>query len=334
MQRREFITLFGGAAATWPVVARAQQPAEMKRIALVDPSLKVGDMTVGGARAYRDFFKEMSHLGYVEGRNLTVERYSGEGRIDHYPGLVRDIVSTHPDLIFTASLKLALQLKIATRTIPIVALTADPIALGLVPSIARPGGNITGVSIDAGLEIWGKRLGLLIEAVPKLSNVGYLVSQRSWEGPTGLAVREAASQAGISLMGELLGSSFNEQEYERVFNSIKRDGVDSLMISDEGEHIASIPTIVELAARTRIPTIYPYRVFVDAGGLISYSINFGETSPRIAGMIDQILRGTKPADIPFYQETKFELAMNLKTAKALGLELPATLVGRADVVIE
>jgi putative ABC transport system substrate-binding protein len=215
-----------------------------------------------------------------------------------------------------------------------VALTADPIALGLVPSIARPGGNITGVSIDAGLEIWGKRLGLLIEAVPKLSNVGYLVSQRSWEGPTGLAVREAASQAGISLMGELLGSSFNEQEYERVFNSIKRDGVDSLMISDEGEHIASIPTIVELAARTRIPTIYPYRVFVDAGGLISYSINFGETSPRIAGMIDQILRGTKPADIPFYQETKFELAMNLKTAKALGLELPATLVGRADVVIE
>jgi putative ABC transport system substrate-binding protein len=334
MQRREFITLFGGAAATWPVVARAQQPAEMKRIALVDPSLKVGDMTVGGARAYRDFFKEMSHLGYVEGRNLTVERYSGEGRIDHYPELVRDIVSTHPDLIFAASLKLALQLKIATRTIPIVALTADPIALGLVPSIARPGGNITGVSIDAGLEIWGKRLGLLIEAVPKLSNVGYLVSQRSWEGPTGLAVREAASQAGISLMGELLGSSFNEQEYERVFNSIKRDGVDSLMISDEGEHIASIPTIVELAARTRIPTIYPYRVFVDAGGLISYSINFGETSPRIAGMIDQILRGTKPADIPFYQETKFELAMNLKTAKALGLELPATLVGRADVVIE
>src|ERR1700730_5740055 len=334
MQRREFITLFGGAAATWPVVARAQQPAEMKRIALVDPSLKVGDMTVGGARAYRDFFKEMSHLGYVEGRNLTVERYSGEGRIDHYPELVRDIVSTHPDLIFTASLKLALQLKIATRTIPIVALTADPIALGLVPSIARPGGNITGVSIDAGLEIWGKRLGLLIEAGPKLSNVGSRVSQRSWEGPTGLAVREAASQAGISLMGELLGSSFNEQEYERVFNSIKRDGVDSLMISDEGEHIASIPTIVELAARTRIPTIYPYRVFVDAGGLISYSINFGETSPRIAGMIDQILRGTKPADIPFYQETKFELAMNLKTAKALGLELPATLVGRADVVIE
>ena len=334
MQRREFITLFGGAAATWPVVARAQQPAEMKRIALVDPSLKVGDMTVGGARAYRDFFKEMSHLGYVEGRNLTVERYSGEGRIDHYPELVRDIVSKHPDLIFAASVKLALQLKKATRTIPIVALTADPIALGLVPSIARPGGNITGVSIDAGLEIWGKRLGLLIEAVPKLSNVGYLVSQRSWEGPTGLAVREAASQAGISLMGELLGSSFNEQEYERVFNSIKRDGVDSLMISDEGEHIASIPTIVELAARTRIPTIYPYRVFVDAGGLISYSINFGETSPRIAGMIDQILRGTKPADIPFYQETKFELAMNLKTAKALGLELPATLVGRADVVIE
>src|SRR5450755_2603085 len=334
MQRREFITLFGGAAAAWPVSARAQQPEKMKRIALVDPSLKVGDMTVGGARAYRAFFKEMSHLGYVEGRNLVVERYSGEGRIERYPELIRDIVSTHPDLIFAANTKLALLLKMATTTIPIVAITADPIAMGLVPSIARPGGNITGVSLDGGLEISGKRLGLLIEAVPKLSNVGHLGTQRIWEGPIGSAVREAARQAGISLMGELLGSSVNEQEYERVFNSMKRDGVESLMISDEGEHIAFIPTIVELAARTRIPTIYPYRVFVDAGGLISYSINFGQTSPRIAGMIDQILRGTKPADIPFYQETKFELAMNLKTAKALGLELPATLVGRADVVIE
>jgi putative ABC transport system substrate-binding protein len=334
MQRREFITVLGGAAAAWPVIARAQQPTKIKRIAMVDPSIKVDDMTVGGAWWYRAFFEEVTRLGYVEGRNLVVERYSGEGRTEHYAELTRNVVSTHPDLIFAVGAKIASLFKMATITIPIVTITADPVTMGLVSSIARPGGNITGVTIDAGFEIYGKRIGLLIEAAPKISHLGYLASQKTWEGPIGPAVRNAATRAGISLTGELLGGSVNEQEYQRVFNSMERDGVDAFMASDDSEHIAFMTTIVDLAAKSRIPAIYPYRGFVDAGGLMVYTLDYVRIWRRIANLVDQILKGANPGDIPFYQETKFELVINLKAAKTLGLELPATLLGRADEVIE
>ena len=320
MRRREFITTLGS-AAVWPVIARAQQPAQMKRIAMVDPSESVADITVTGKWWYRVFFQELSRLGYVEGRNLLVGRYSGEGRTELYEGLVGDVASTHPDLIFTFA-PLALRFKTATTIIPIVALTSDPIAMKLVTNIARPGGNITGVSIDGGLEIHGKRIGLLIEALPKLSNLGYLASRGNWERASGsAAAREAATKAGISLTGELL-DRFNEQEYQRVFETMERDRVDGLIVSDEGEHITFMTTIVELAAKTRIPAIYPYGPdFIKAGGLMSYSLSYKEVWRRLASVIGQILNGASPGDIPFYQETKFELSINLKTAKALGLEL-------------
>ena len=160
MQRREFITLFGGTAATWPLAARAQQSSRMKRIAIVSPANKIGDIGVNGSPFYRMVFEELSRLGYVEGQNFVVERYSGEGRTEHYADLARDVVNTHPDLIFSQSTRLALNFKAATTTIPIVTTTADPIAGGLVSSLARPGGNITGVSVDAGNEVMGKRLAL------------------------------------------------------------------------------------------------------------------------------------------------------------------------------
>src|SRR5882757_6781729 len=233
MQRREFITLFGGAAATWPLGARAQQPAKMKRIAIVSPATKIGDMGVNGSRAYRLFFEELSRLGYDEGRNLVVERYSGEGRTEHYADLAREVVNTHPDLIYSQTTRLALNFKAATTTIPIVTVTADPIAGGLVSSLARPSGNITGVSVDAGIEVMGKRLALLL-ATSKLSNARFLVSQLSWERFLGASVREASRRAGISLAGEPM-SSFNEQEYQRVFNSMEHERVDGILTSDEAE---------------------------------------------------------------------------------------------------
>jgi putative ABC transport system substrate-binding protein len=334
MKRREFITLVGGAAAAWPLAVRAQQPAKMKRIAMVHPSNKVDDLTINGHPVYKAFFEEMSRLGYVEGQNLAVERYSGEGRSDRYAELVRDVVSTHPDLILVISGSLALRFKIATTTIPIVTTTADPIAMGLVTSIARPGGNITGVSLDGGLEIYGKRIGLLIEAIPKLSKVGYLVSRRNWENATGDAARKAAARIGISLIAELLGSSLSEAEYQRVFASMGQDRVEALMVAEEADHLAYRIAVADLAAKSRIPVMYPYREFVDAGGLISYSIDLVEVFRRIASLVDQVLKGASPGEIPFYQETKFQLVINLKTAKALGLDLPPTLLARADEVIE
>src|SRR5215211_2652892 len=252
MQRRDFITLLGGAAATWPLAARAQQAARMPRIAYVISAGKVS--TIGSS--FRAFFEELSRLGYVEGQNLRVERYSGEGRTEHYPELARDVVSTHPDLILAVGGLLSLGFKMATTTIPIVTMVIDPIALGLVASIARPGSNITGVTVSGGLDIIGKRMGLLVEAMPKLSTVGYLASRPFWEDARGAAAREAAKRAGVVLSPAVLGTAFNEAEYQRIFTSLEQDRVDALMVSEEPEHFTYRATIIELAAKGRIPMIF------------------------------------------------------------------------------
>ena len=265
----------------------------------------------------------------TSGWNGTLEK----GRPERYAELTRDVVNTHPDLILAVGGRLSLDFKMATTTIPIVTIIIDPIAMGLVTSIARPGGNITGVAISGGLEIIGKRLQLLVEAVPKLSTVGYLGSRPFWEDSRGATVREAAKRAGISLSPAMLGA-FNEAEYRRVFRSMEQDRADAFMISDEPEHSTYRATIVELAAKGRIPAIYPLRDYVEVGGLMAYSIDLVDIFRRVANLIGKILRGANPGDIPFYQSTQFELLINLKTAKALGLEMPAMLLGRADEVIE
>jgi len=228
---------------------------------------------------------------------------------------------------------LALNFKAATTTIPIVTTTADPIAGGLVSSLARPGGNITGVSVDAGIDILGKRLAFLLEATSKLSNVRFLVSQLSWERAPGAAVREASRRLGISLKGETM-SSFNEQEYQRAFNSMEHERVDGILVSDEGEHFTYRRLLVELAAKTRIPASYAYREHVELGGLMAYSFDLEDLFRGSARQVAEILKGANPGDMPFRQATKFQLVINVKAAKALGLEMPSTLLLRADEVIE
>lgn len=333
MRRRAFIAGLS-ITAIWPFGVHAQQPAKMKRVAMVHPAERVDGMTITGRRFFRALFEELGALGYVEGRNLLVERYSGEGRPDYYAELVRDVVSTRPDLILSMGSQLSSPLKTATTTIPIVTTSADPVFVGLVPSLARPGGNVTGVSVDAGIQIWGKRLELLGEVLPKLSNARFLASQRNWERVEGPAVREAANQLRISLAGALLGSPIDKAAYQRAFALMMQDQVDALVVSSEGEHITNRALIAELAAKHRIPAVYPFREFTEVGGLLAYSVDLGETGRQLADMIDKILKGAKPGDIPVFQQTKFELIVNLKTAKALGLEIPPKLVARADDVIE
>src|SRR5712672_1047838 len=285
MRRRDFITALG-TAATWPLAARAQQPAKRKRIAFVNSSGKVSAISVSGSPNYRAFFEELSRLGYVEGQNLGVERYSGEGRPERYAELARDVVNTHPDLILAVGGRLSLDFKMATTTVPIVTIIIDPNALGLVTSIARPGGNIAGVTSAGGLELIGKRMGLLVEAMPKLSTTSYLVSRPYWEDPRVAAAREPAKQAGISLKAALLGSAFDEAGYQHVFKSMEQDRADALMVSDEAEHAPNTATIVELAAKGRIPTVYPFREYVQAGGLMAYSIDQADMYRRLANLID------------------------------------------------
>ena len=328
MRRREFITSLAG-AASWPFVALAAEQAKVHRIAIVSPATRVRDVSVNGRRYFRVFFEELARLGYIEGKNLAVERYSGEGRIEDYAELALKVVRSRPDVIQTTG-PLSLHFKMATTTIPIIAVTADPVAKGLVTSIARPDGNITGVTMDGGMELYGKRIGLLSEAVPKLSKVCYLSSRTNWESPAGAAVQEGAQRAGVTLASAQL-RNFSKDTYEDAFAAM--DQPEALVVSDEPEHLANRTTLVDLVAKHRIPTIYPFRELVDVGGLMAYSVDLADVYRRIANVIDAVLKGTSPGEIPFYQQTKFELIMNLKTAKSLGLELP-TLFARADEVIE
>jgi putative tryptophan/tyrosine transport system substrate-binding protein len=315
--------------------AQAQQTGKVYRIALFNPVVPVADQNQAskGSVIIPAIFEELTRLGYVEGRNLLIERYSGEGRADHYPELAREIVSRNPDLIVTFGNFFLLDLKAATSTIPVVGIMGNPIAFGIVPSLARPGGNITGVSVDVGLDQVAKRIQLLKEAVPQITRLGHLQTRRRLEKYSA-EERENALKNSVSMVGPPLEPPTDEQQYRRVFAALAQEGAEGLMVSDESENFSYRTLIVELAAKGRLPAIFPIRQFVEAGGLMSYGIDPADVGHRMADLADKILKGAKPADIPIFQPTKFELSINLKTAKDLAIELPPLLVARADKVIE
>ena len=211
-------------------------------------------------------------------------------------------------------------------------LFADPITFGIVPSLARPGGNITGVSADVGEDQWAKRVQLLKEAVPQITRLGVLQTRNVRER-WGALSREIALKNSVSIVGPPLERPTDEQEYHRVFAALAQEGADGILVNDESENVSYRRLIVELAEKGRLPTIYPFRQFVEAGGLMAYGIT-SDVGHRVADLADKILKGAKPADIPIFQPTHFELSINLKTAKTLGIELPPLLVARADNVIE
>ena len=257
------------------------------------------------------------------------------GQTDRYADLARDVIGTNPDLILAIANPLVLSFKETTTKIPLVAVAGNMLGSGIVPSLARPGGNITGISTDVGgNDIWGKRLGLLLEAAPKSSNARFLTLRSSWEKVQGEPVRKEARQLGISLEGALLEGTIDETQIRRVFAAMEQDRVDALMVIDDAGLFPHRQLIVELASKGRIPTIYAHRIFVGPGGLMTYSFDLAEMYRHAAEQIDRILKGEKPGDIPVFQAARYELIVNLKTAKALGLELPAALVARADEVIE
>jgi putative ABC transport system substrate-binding protein len=260
--------------------------------------------------------------------------YSGEGQTAHYAALAREVVRQQPDVILTNTSRMVRNLKAATTTIPIVGLMADPVAYGLVDSLARPGGNVTGVTPDTGLEVWGKRLGLLRELIPGVSRVGFLVSRDLAGSPTEAAIREAVQQAGISLVEPPLEGAIEEAEYRRVFKVMAEEQADALVVSDQGEHTTYSRLIIELAEKSRLPTLFPYRFFAEQGGLITYGTDNIDYYRRAAGYIARILQGAKPGEMPIDQATKFELIINLKAAKRLGLTVPRILLAGADEVIE
>jgi putative ABC transport system substrate-binding protein len=329
MKRRNFL-LAAATIVTGMPPAMAQQSSSKKRAVSVFSSSRVADLKNDpNAKVVAD---ELKRLGFVPGENLIVESYSAEGRSERYEALAREVVSTHPDVISFYGNALTLRFKAATTTIPIAAVTGDPLRFGRVSSLAHPGGNITGVSLDAGVEVWGKRLELLAEAVPKLSKVLFFSTQEGWNGPRGDATREAAQKLGISLVRATVNSPYDEAEYRRVFSSIQRDQVDGIVLSDDTENYPHRFLLVQLIQQVRLPALYHLREQVQAGGLMAYSYDLKSALRRHAMQVAEILRGANPADMPYFQETRFELVVNLKTAKELGLEIPAGLVAGATVI--
>jgi len=279
-------------------------------------------------------FEEMKRFGYVEGANIMVERYSAEGRFDRFPAIARDVVATQPDVILSTSTRMALALRSETRTIPNVAWMTDPVAAGIASSLAHPGGNVTGISVDAGSEIGGKYLELFSQAVGKLSNIRMLATPAIWDLPYSRAMREAAGKMNIPFRLEPLKTPIDEAEYRRAFDAMQRDHVDGVAISNEPEHDTNGRLLGRLAEEYRVPAICSYISSVEAGALMAYAFDQKAGAKRVALQIVEILNGGKPAEMPFFQEIHWELVINLKAAKELGLEIPTGLVAQADRVIE
>ena len=326
MRRRDFIVFLAGATATWPLAARAQQKA-MPVIGYLSAGPPGPNIFVAA------FFQGLSEAGYVEGQNVTIEYRWAEGHYDRLPALAADLVGRKVDLIMANSPPSALAAKSATSTIPIVFRSgADPVGDGLVASLARPGGNLTGVSQLGDEGLTAKRLELLSELVPQAGVIGLLVNPNNASAERVIRdVQEAARTKGLQL--HVLKAS-SESEIDTAFASLVQLHAGALVVGADPFLSSRREQIVALASRTAVPSIYAWREFAASGGLISYGASLTSAFRLLGVYAGKVLRGAKPADLPVQQPTAFELVINLTTAKALGLTVPQSILARADEVIE
>jgi putative ABC transport system substrate-binding protein len=326
MRRREFITFVGGMAATWPVVARAQQGA-MPVIGLLDP--RSHDDVADRVRAFRQGLKEG---GFVEGENVVIEYRWGDNQRDRLPALVADLIQRKVAVIAVAGSTAPVTTKAATSAIPIVFVAAeDPVRLGLVASLARPGGNATGINFFSG-ELGAKRLELLRELVPASSRVAMLVNPTGDATETTLRDVKAAAQA-MRLQLRVLEAS-TSRDIDAAFATLAGERPDALLVGLDSYFSNRRVQMVQWAARHVIPTTYSQRLFAEVGGLMTYGSNVPDAWRQAAVYVGRILKGAKPADLPVVQANKFELVINVQTARVLGLTVPPQLLARADEVIE
>ena len=326
MRRRKFVALFGSVVAAWPFAARAQQKA-MPVIGVLNTG------SLSPSSPFMDAFRQgLSEAGYVEGQNLAIEYRWAEGHYDRLPALAADLVDRKVDLIMASSPPSALAAKSATSTIPIVFRSgADPVGDGLIASLAHPGGNLTGVSGLAD-ELTAKRLELLSELVPRAGVIALLVNPNNAVAePVIRDVQEAARTNGLQL--HVLKAS-SEREIDSAFASLVQLHVDALVVGADPFLSTRREQLVTLASRCAVPAIYAWREFAAIGGLISYGSSLTAAFRLVGAYAGKILKGTKPADLPVEQPTKYELVINLTTAKALGITVPPTLLASADEVIE
>jgi len=325
MRRREFVKLLAGAGATWPLAARAQQSA-LPVIGFVNST------SPGPYPPVSAFLKGLNESGFVEGRNVMIEYRWAEGHYERLPALVAYLVQRKVNVIAATSTPAAFAAKAANTTIPVVFTTSgDPVKLGFVSSLSKPDRNLTGAT-QVNVEVAPKRLELMHEAIPAVTNVALLVnSPDPLAAPVSRETSAAATALGIKL--RILQAS-RVQDFATAFDSLVQQRAEALVIGSDALFSSHSKELAELALRYRVPAIYQYPQFAEAGGLMSYGGDVAE-SYRVAGVdVGRLLKGAKPSDLPVQQVTKVELIINLKTAKALGFNIPSTLIGRADRVIE
>jgi putative ABC transport system substrate-binding protein len=328
MDRRVFLGSVAGGLLAAPLMAEAQPAGRVYRIVYLGNSSVVLEADLVEA-----FRQGLRNLNYVEGRNIVIEYLWAEGRNDLFPALVAEAVRLKADVILTSGTPATLAAKEGTRTIPIViAAMGDPISAGVVPSLARPGGNITGLA-SMTPEIDGKRLELLKELVPGLSRIAVLWNPTNPNNAARVNHIQAEAKT-LRLTLEPLVGAADSQDLDKSFATIAAARAEALVIESDRALLAHRAQIVDFATRRRLPALYPYREFVQAGGLVSYAPSYPAMFRRAATYVDKILKGAKPAELPVEQPTEFELVINMKTAKALGLTIPQSLLLRADQVIE
>ena len=331
LRRRELITLLGGAAATWPLAARAQQPDRLRRIGVLMGFPESDSEAQGYIAAFRD---RLHKLGWMEGQNLRIEtRWATHADLDLMQRFAKELVALHPDLILSNTTPTTTALLQQTRTIPIVfAMVADPVGSGFVASFPRPGGNVTGFAVTEG-SLGGKWLELLKEIAPRVTKVAMLFNPtvatyaEYWLNPFKAAAAAFAVEA-------IAAPVRDRSDLESTIAALAREPNGGLTVMPDSFTDAHRVDITSLTDRYRLPAVFAYRFFTVLGGLLSYGVDLTDNFPRAATYVDRILKGEKPADLPVQAPTKYVLTINLKTAKALGLDVPLHLQQRADEVIE
>jgi putative tryptophan/tyrosine transport system substrate-binding protein len=327
MRRREFITILGSAAGVWPIAARAQRP-KMPVVGFL------GSFTSSYTERFAPAIRQgLNEIGYIEGQNVVIEYRSAEGHYDRLPSLAADLIDRKVAVILAAGgSEPAKATKAATATIPIVFVSAaDPVKAGIVASLNLPGGNVTGVSL-LGSALEAKRLGILNEIVPGVASIGVLVNPTYPDAE--LQLREQQEGAGVIKRKIVTVRASTESEIDAAIATVAQQGAGALLVAQDPFLAGQREQIVALAVRYRLPAIYFNRDFAEIGGLISYGANFADGYRQAGILVGKILRGTNPADLPVMQPIKFELVVNLKTAKSLGLAIPESFLLRADEVIE
>jgi putative ABC transport system substrate-binding protein len=327
ISRRAFISTVAGGLLAAPFAAEAQQAGKVYRIGYLTGGLSTDSPVL--REAFRQGLRE---LGWVEGQNVVIEYRFAEGRYDRLPELAAELVRLKVDIIVTVATPAAVAAKDATATIPIVGISlGDPVGIGLIASLARPGGNVTGLSYSVGLELVRKQLELLKEIVPKVRRVAILSNPANpFHAFATRDVKGAARSLGVQLQ---LLEARGPTEFDGAFAAMVKKRVGALVVVPDQMFQLHRTRLADLVARSRLPAAYGIREYVEAGGLISYGTSLPDLWRRAATYVDKILKGAKPGDLPVEQPTKFELVINLKTAKALGLTIPPSLLARADEVI-